>query len=360
MKVKVNRKIMLQAAEKAAKMIRRSIIAISDCFYVEVKDGALRFHVFADTTYLITSCETIYHDESFCCVFPHGIFLNTLKTIRNDEVVLEYNQDQNNITLSGGRVHLQIACSLVENWPLHENKEDPECEITTSELLPALKECSHALPSGETTNPIMRSYCVEQTVSGWKITALDGKRIAIRGDWDAKVQRQLLLDGQVMNSIQNIFKGEVKLQLQKNWIAIRDENTIVYVTTIDGQYYNVDSMIKSSGETVRFPRDKAIEVCELATNILDANAAAKMVLDGDSCIMVTSKNQTGTDLNCEISAEYTADFSSCVMGVNPRYLLDALKTLKDDYVVMEISGSTVPIIIKENRQLELICPCKIS
>lgn len=359
MKVKANRKKLLAAAERATKPLRRSSAAsnLDEYFLMEVTLNSLTFHSYSATTYLETQCPDTVADEPFSCAFPYGQFLGTLKTVSNEFVTVEY--DGGRILLSGGRVRLQIPCMDEKAWPKHLPLKDPDYEVSADELIPAFRECSHSLPDGETMDPVMRSYCVEQTNHGWKVTTLDGKRISIRGDVKETAKTQLLLDGQSLASILGIFDQEVQLALKDDQAVLYDSQTKVYLRTVTGVYYNIERMIQKPDYSVTVSRAEAIEAFSLALAILKSHIPAKMVMDTDAdAIRVrASGSSTDADLDCEIAAEYEGDKKKAVpFGLNPRYVLDALKNIEGEHVTFQVNG--VAITLEEEHRLEMICVCK--
>lgn len=354
MKVKANRKEILAAAERAMKVIRRStgLCGLEACFFLEVESDHVVFHAYTPMAYLETCCEGTTADASFAFAFPFGPFVNALKTMRCESVIMEYEQWQ--LKVRGGRVHLQIPCMDEKGWPKHDAFGDPDYEMSAEELIPALQECNHALPEAETLDPIIRSYCIEQTEKGWKVTCLDGKRISIRGDIHGSAKTQLLLNGHSLSSVLNVFESNVRLALKEDEAMLYDSRTRVYLRTVEGNYYNVVGMIPKPEYTVTLSREEVMEAFTLACGVLK-NDPAHLVIDKEAIRIQASGD---ANLDCEIAAVYQGDLKKAVStGLNPRYMLDALKSMEEEQVTLQVSSRTV--MVEEEHRMELLCVCKI-
>lgn len=355
MKVKANRKELLQAAERAMKVTRKSYdtTQLEECFLFGVDQDGITIHACTQVAYLKTGCGYEAADKPFSCAFPYDQFLATLKTARSETVVLELLEHK--VQLTGGRIRIQIPCMDQKAWPKEPAFGDPDYELPAGELLEAFLECSHSLPASETVLPVLGSYCVERTKDRWKVTSLDGKRISIRGDIRGSVVSRNLLQGIKLAPVLGVFGEDARLAFSGEDAMLHDGQTTVYFRTVDGNYFDVERLLAKPVYTAAVSRAELQEAFTLALGILQSGEPARLVMDGDQ---VRVQAAGTASLDCEIPAAYDGDRTRAVpIGLNPKYLLDALKTLEGETVRLQVSDACVTM--EEPGRLELICLCRI-
>lgn len=356
MKVKANRKELLQAAERAMKVTRKSYdtTSLEECFLFQVDGEGIALHACTQVAYLTTRCGYTAADGSFSCVFPYDQFVATLKTARSETVVLELLDHK--VQLSGGRIRLQIPCMDQKAWPKEPSFGDPDYELPTEDLLTAFRECGHSLPASETVLPVLGSYCVECTKEHWKVTSMDGRRISIRGDIRGSAVNQTLLQGMKLAPALGIFDGQAHLAFSGEDAMLYDGQTTVYFRTVEGRYFDVECLLAKPAYTVTVSREELQEAFTMALGILPSGEPARLVMDQDLFRVQAMGNAS---LDCEIPAVYEGEWKRAIpIGLNPKYLLDALKTLEGETVRLQISDTCV--MMEEEQRLELICLCRIK
>lgn len=355
MKVKANRKKLLQAAERAMKVTRKSYdtTSLEECFLFEVDGEGITLHACTQVAYLKTGCAYTAADGTFSCAFPYDQFVATLKTARSETVVLELLDHK--VQLSGGRIRLQIPCMDPKAWPKEPSFGDPDYELPAGELLGAFRECSHSLPAGENVLPVLGSYCVECTKEHWKVTSMDGRRISIRGDIRGSAVTQNLLQGLKLAPVLGIFGDGARLAFCGEDAMLYDAQSTVYFRTVDGRYFDVERLLVKPAYTVTVSREELQEAFTLALGILPSNEPARLVMDQDLLRVQAVGNAS---LDCEIPAAFAGERKRAIpIGLNPKYLLDALKTLERETVTVQVGDACV--IMEEDQRLELICLCRI-
>ena len=135
-----------------------------------------------------------------------------------------------------------------------------------------------------------------------------------------------------------------------------DGQTTVYFRTVEGRYFDVECLLAKPAYTVTVSREELQEAFTMALGILPSGEPARLVMDQDLFRVQAMGNAS---LDCEIPAVYEGEWKRAVpIGLNPNYLLDALKTLEGETVRLQISDTCV--MMEEEQRLELICLCRIK
>jgi DNA polymerase-3 subunit beta len=186
-----------------------------------------------------------------------------------------------------------------------------------------------------------------------KLAAIDGFRLALKEtaieNADDRAE-EIIIPAKSLNEIFKILPSD------------KDSVIYVYVTTkhvlfelkdckivsrlIEGEFIKYENFFKKEFSTlVTCKREHIIN--SLERSMLISKGPAKInsikLKIGDEKIEVTSKTETGL-FKEEIAVE--VDGTDMEIGFNPRYLVDALKVLEHENVLMQFTSPLTPCIIK--------------
>lgn len=361
MKAKVNRKKLYEAASKAAKVLKKGISTTSNALYLEVKEEKIYFSGVQAQMAICTSTEDVTFDEPFSCLFDVDLFLPIMAKIKQVEVTLEYLEDKNQLVIWGGKTSMNLTCIDKNQWTPMKTLECPDLIMETETLFPYITQCKHALPTNEQDN-VMSSFYVEHGNDAWKITALDGRRISSRGEIQ-KTECAVLLNGSSMTTLENIFtNGKVTLTIQEEDVQIEDDATKVLLRSVSGNYFNIKQLISNDAKYyVTVNREELLDVVELADIAVHnvSEKGIKLTFDGEkNRLLVEANDVIGNHVKSEVDISCLEPFSM-QMGINAKYLIDALKNVSDETLTLELISDVAPIIFRGDAYLEVVLPIKI-
>ena len=361
MKAKVNRKKLYETASKAAKILKRGVSSTSNALYMEVKDEKIFFSGIQTHMAICTSTEDVTFDEPFSCLFDVDLFLPIMSKIKPAEVTLEYLEDKNQLTIWGGKTSMNLTCLDKKQWTPIKTLDHPDLTMNTETLFPYITQCKHALPTNE-QDTVMSSFYVEHGGDAWKLTALDGRRISSRGEIQ-NPDCAVLLNGSNMTTLESIFtNGKVTLTIQEDDVQLEDTATKVLLRSVSGNYFNIRQLIANDPNYyVTINREELLDVVELA-DVAVHNVSEKMIkltFDGENnCLLVEANDVLGNHVKSEVDIFCNTPFTM-QMGMNSKYLGDALKSISDETLTLELVSNVAPIIIRGEAYLEVVLPIKI-
>lgn len=349
--MKVLKVELLAAVKDAAKAIRPSLIPIMECIKLEINNSKLEI---AGSSPVMTIKRIIPVDKAdgFKPVAVNmKLLLQFLAKVSSDNVTLSNNSDE--LVITGGKLRCKLPTVDIKKWlELDEIVlPDHETHISSDELQKNVEACIHAI-GAKSNNRLMEAVYMNFG-TGLSVVALDGYRISLRDHCPQK-EFSLLIDGNIMKETVKILNGNVKITVKNHIACFTDTVTSISVTQTSGTYFNYVPLINSqTNMKVQFNRDELINALEAVT-ILKNIVIIEIV---NNNVIINTKDASG-DVTAEL--EVLNNGQDLKIGVNSSYLLDALKSLQEDIVTLEMNGKNCPIIIHENAATELVLPVNLK
>lgn len=213
------------------------------------------------------------------------------------------------------------------------------------------------------TNKMMGGEYVEVNGDSVRFVALDGHRIAIR---NFKMKEnygsaKVIVPGKTMSEIGKIMtddnEKDVLIYFSENHILFEFEKTIVISRLIDGEYFKINHMLSKDYETkISVNRIKFLNSIDRATVLIRESDHKPIVLDiEDKGIRLKVKSSTGDmgeNVYCEKSGNHLT------IAFNPKFLLDALRSIDDETVSLYMTNAKAPCYIRDEQEsyIYLILP----
>ena len=204
------------------------------------------------------------------------------------------------------------------------------------------------------------------------VVAIDGFRMAVRKEIleDKNLNFRAIIPAKTLNEIMKSLTDNdedlVKIGVNKNQILFQIGPCTVISRIIEGDFLNYNSIIPSEVDTTLTINRKSLLVSLERVSIFskevsekDKKVPVKMNINIDSlnisCVSVTG--------DAKETINTVVEGKELEIGFNPRYLLEALKVIEEDNIVLDFSSSISPLIIKPvsgNKYLYMVLPVKLK
>ncbi len=364
MKLICDKSILQEAISTAQKAITgKSTMPVLEGIYIEAFNNTVTF-IGSDIDLSIETKKEAQVLEPGKLVVDSRILGEIIRKLPNDEVLME--------TLEGNI--LQIICQKSIFSILHMNADEYpsipsitaniDFSINQSVLKNMIRSTIFATAQDE-TRPILQGVLFEINNKTLNLVALDGYRLAVRSEViDSDSSINVVIPGKTLNEVSKIIEEKeeaVDISYTSNHILFNLGDTKVISRLLEGEFIKYASMLPQNYKLlVTVNRQDILNGIERASLLAkDGNSKLiKLEIEEDN-IVITSNSQLG-----KVREEVTANVQGEAIQIafNSKYLLDVMKIMEDNEILMELNTSVTPCVIK-NKNIDnckyLVLPVRL-
>ena len=187
-----------------------------------------------------------------------------------------------------------------------------------------------------------------------KFVTLDGHRMSIRnielmGDFeDQKCVVPIKSLQEVMRIIDSDTQKNVNIYFSKDHILFEFDRTLVLSRILDGEFFRIESMLSNDYDTkVNVSRLKLQSAIEQSMILIRENEHKPMILDIENGMLKLSVNSSLGFMDAKVNIEKSG--SDLKIAFNPKFLVDALKVIDDDFVNIYFTNAKSPCFIRDDK-----------
>lgn len=205
------------------------------------------------------------------------------------------------------------------------------------------------------SNKLMTGELFEIDNSMLRVVSLDGHRISIRriALKDEVNNKKLIVPGKTLIEISKILSGEaesmVNISYTNNHIVFEFDQTIVVSRLIEGEYFKIDQMLSNDYETkVRINKRELLSCIDRATLLVKEGDKKPVIIDVRDGSMQLKMNSTVGSMDEDIDIE--KEGKDLKIGFNPKFLIDALRVIEDEEILIYMVNPKAPCFIKDEKE----------
>lgn len=344
----------------------RTTIPILKGILLHVQDG----HLTLTASDLDLSIETIMDVgdvEEGSAVVSARLFEDIIRRLPSALVSIETG-DQNSLSISCLSSDFSIVALPAEEFPsIGSIKEEKRVTVQRDALKNLIKKTTFSASIDEKKG-ILTGCLLELKQNEIVAVALDGFRMAVAAEQTEEADKgSIVVPARILNEVvkllgESVQEEEIVLLLDDKKMEIRTKDTRVISRLMEGDFIKYEDIIPKTFKTrCVIDRKEILSAIERASLLAreGKNNLIKMTI-ANGQIEMTSRSEEGNVKEvvfCEIEGE------ELVIGFNTKYIADALKTVENEEIVLEMSTNTSPCLIKPiegNSFLYLILPVRIA
>ena len=287
--------------------------------------------------------------EAGSIVIDAKIFGEIIRKLPNSTIKIETMENQV-IRITCEKSVFDVVYMNTNEFPeLPEINEDLKISVNQNILKNMIKGTSFAIAQDE-TRPILQGILFEVKNRNLNLVALDGYRLAIKSEFlDSDIEIEVVIPGKTLNEVSKILEDVddiVDITFTNNHILFNLEKTKIISRLLEGKFINYNSLLPQEHRLLvtvnRQELQNSIERASLMAKEGNTNLI-KLDIQQDNLI-ISSNSQLGK-VREEISIKLQGE--EIQIAFNSRYLLDVLKNMEDDEVIMKMTSSISPCVIEE-------------
>jgi DNA polymerase-3 subunit beta len=294
------------------------------------------------------------------------IFLEIVRKLPDNDITIE--TDNNfKTTITCEKAKFNIIGKSGDDFtclPAIEKKEP--VVISQFTLKEVVRQTIFSISDND-NNKLMTGELFEINGDELKVVSLDGHRISIRNIKlkDTYPSVKVIVPGKTLNEVSKILSGDmekdVHIYVNDKHIIFEFENTTVVSRLIEGEYFKIDQMLSNDYETkVKINKKELLNCIDRATLLVKEGDKKPIIINITDESMELKINSTVGSMNEDI--DITKQGKDLMIGFNPKFLIDALKVIDDEEIMMYLVNPKAPCFIRddEGKYIYLILPVNFT
>ncbi|HAJ57674.1 MAG TPA: DNA polymerase III subunit beta [Candidatus Omnitrophica bacterium] len=255
-----------------------------------------------------------------------------------------------------------------EEFPKIPEFKDKEEVVLEQALLKQMLQMTSFAVSHEETRYVLNGLLLELKSSGdttaIKLVGTDGRRLAVA---EKKLPIKIHKDIKIIvpfKTIQELARnlkedGSVSVIITQNQVFFEMEGIVIISRLIEGDFPDYQKVIPAASSTkIKLDREQFVLVLRRANLFTTPDfQAVRFELFKNKLVVSKSTPDVG-EFKEEISAEYGG--KEFAIGFNPAYLLDMLKSWREDEVNLEFYDAEKPGVVRSSDYIYILQPMRLG
>ncbi|MBQ3291371.1 MAG: DNA polymerase III subunit beta [Mogibacterium sp.] len=367
MKIYCNRSELNKALSNVSHSVPvRTTSSILEGILVEASQGVMKLTT-TDTNITIESSIAVQCNDSCEFVVPAKLFTAIINKLPEEDVMIDYDPSSVKISIKCGGSSSELICFRSDEFPKIRLNEGEKDIILSKEDVKKLIRKTAFSASTDDFNGILTGVLLEIREGSMKMVGVDPYRIATyKIDANNTVSLNVVIPAKLINEVAKIIsddgEDQLSFEITGNKVIMKFDNNKVIINTFSGKFIDYERILNKVGSiNVRVKRNDLLRSIERASLLASVqnNNLIRFNIDKD-LIVIKSLNEEG---NIEEKVEIINDGEGLNIGLNSKYLKDALSVIEDEEIIMNFRDSVSPCIIKPlkgDKYTYLILPIRMN
>ncbi|WP_027626047.1 DNA polymerase III subunit beta [Clostridium lundense] len=364
MKIKCEKNILQEAISIAQKAVTgKSTMQVLQGILINAKNNSIVFTGSDIDLSIETKINADVYEEG-SIVVDAKIFGEIIRKLPNDIIEIS-TKDNNVIEIICQKSRFTLVHMDASDFPELPNINENSIFSIPQKILKAMIKGTIFAAAQEETRPILTGILFEIKNKNLNLVALDGYRLAVKSEYiDSENSINAVIPGKTLSEVAKILEdgdNNVNITFTPNHILFSIGETKIVSRLLEGEFIRYNSII---------PEEYNLKIIAKRTELLNCiERASLMGKEGNTSLIklsieedtmvITSNSQLGM-VREEVGIILQGQ--SLQIAFNSKYLIDVLKIMEEEEIVMELSSSVSPCVIK-NKEIDnctyLVLPVRL-
>lgn len=269
--------------------------------------------------------------------------------------------ETNQISVKSGKSQFLIMGLPKSDYPvLPLFPEDKIFSIPQTQLKAMLRRTSFAVSTDETRYVLNGVYLIAEE-GELKLIATDGRRLAYtaRKNIDKKASYRAIIPTKAVNEVGRILsaqegEGDAVVGITENQVAFKIGSITILTRLIEGTFPNYEQVIPKKHERQIKLRTKETLSAVKQTSLLTSDKTSTIKFTFGKNILRVSASTQGFGSG-EVEMEIDHPGSTLEISFNPAFLIDVLKNVDEDEILLGLTNSLTPALIQPLNDKDYLC-----
>lgn len=306
--------------------------------------------------------------EDGAIVIDARVLFDIVKSMPSDEIELDL-MPNNIINIKSNKSEFKIIGSDISEFPnipdIEIIKKEEMYKLPSNQLKNMIKQSIFSVSKND-TKPQLCGGLFEFTKESFRIVTIDGFRISYRNfPFIADDKNKAIIPEKTMSELLKILPQEedsfVDIYISNKHILFDTKDCIIVSSLLEGEFINYEAMFETKPTTkLKFKKDDLVSPIERSMVLSQEIKKNPIKLKIEENKIKLSSNSDFGSLYEELDIEQDGD--DLEISFNPRYILDALKSIESEFITMDLTLSLQPCVIKAYESTEysyLVLPLRV-
>ena len=282
------------------------------------------------------------------------IFLEIVRKLPDNDITIETDSSYKTTILCEKAKFNIIGKSGEDFSYLPEIERNDSVIVSQFTLKEVIRQTIFSIADNE-NNKLMTGELFEIENDTLKVVSLDGHRISIRkiALKNAYDHKKVVVPGKTLSEVSKILSGDmdkdVNIFFTDKHILFEFNNTLVVSRLIEGEYFKIDQMLSSDYETkIKMNKRELLDCIDRATLLVKEGDKKPVIIDVKDTAMQLKMNSTVGSMDEDIDIE--KEGKDIKIGFNPKFLIDALRVIEDEEILIYMVNPKAPCFIKDEKE----------
>ena len=286
---------------------------------------------------------------------PARKFFDIAKALPEGSDILLSMKKNNFVTIKSEKAQFKIIGLPKEEFPqLPVFKDKDSVTVGQDEFKKMLTLTDFAI-SKDDTRYVLNGVLLIIKGDQISVVATDGRRLAAVNKTLSKkilADREAIIPTKTVQEVKRMLgeNGEVRIKFGENQVLFSFDTCFVLSRLIEGEYPNYKKVIpERSKKEVKVLREAFLSATHRASIFTDQDSMAIKLAIKKKKMTISKNTPYLGEAKEEIDIEYTGG-EDLEIGFNPRYLIDVLKTLREEEIVLEVNDPNKPGVVRQGEE----------
>ncbi|WP_434611881.1 DNA polymerase III subunit beta [Bacillus paranthracis] len=370
----VNHKHFTQALSEVSKAIStKAVIPILSGIKITADQSGITLIASNSNIFIEKFIPSSMDDEQITTTLKAGTivvsakyFIEIIKKMPSDIVIKSKNEQT--ITIQSEEITLNLNGFPANEFPNVPQIDDhAEIQIETKQLIDAFKQTVFAVAKNE-SRPVLTGVHIELDHNKLICAATDSHRLAIRETLiSTNMKANCIVPSATINELLKLMNSNlefVSIYLSESHIIFTFGTTTLYSRLIEGKYPNISTLIPNEFQTViNIDRQRMLQGVDRSSLLASewANNNVNLEIVNESTIQISSNASQIGKISETQQIDVIQGKKQFNISFDGRFMLDALRAIKEETVTLSFSGSMRPILVEagtHSAAIHLISPVR--
>ncbi|MGV3464942.1 MAG: DNA polymerase III subunit beta [Heyndrickxia sp.] len=260
--------------------------------------------------------------------------------------------DQSSVSLESDGVVASFNGFLAEEYPSLPNMtEAVYCKVSWQDFIEMIKQTAFAASTND-YHPVLTGVCMTFKENNLSFSATNSHRLAFKKiRLESNISKNIIVPGKTLHELIKLMNDQIDdihIFITENYIDFKANNISLFSRLIEGTYPNIDGLMPQQCKTaITVNRNQFLNgvdrACLFASEWKNNNVHIERKEETNLIISSASSEvgriqETQPILNAEGDVEFR-------ITLNGDFLVDVLKVIKEDNVIIYLNGNMRPVLI---------------